>query len=314
MKLSVMLPFATSRPEQILPFASLVEWTHVARLWAGQSTGIEPHQGFAHLAGSGIRVPVGIGVTLMPLRHPYEAALQAVSLARVTGHAVTVGYGPGALDFQRALRGAPYSSQLGAVRDYLTILRGLTRGGEVAHDGEHYSFRGQLGAGPAPRVEVGAGVLRPGMARVAGGTADAAITWLTPASYVAQVLRPALAEGAEEAGRTPPRVVAMVPVALAKRSRQGAEMALASNGTHLALPHYRAMLARAGVDLPGTAALDDAAALVDAGAFVYGDAGEIADRLAEYAAAGVDEVVLNLTGVHRSFGAEAALDELRALL
>ncbi|MBB6551248.1 hypothetical protein HD593_006043 [Nonomuraea rubra] len=35
-------------------------------------------------------------------------------------------------------------------------------------------------------------MLRPGMARAAGTRADAAITWLTPPSYVRDVLAPAL--------------------------------------------------------------------------------------------------------------------------
>lgn len=313
MKCSIMLPFTTLRPEHLARYAALVEWTNVARLWTGQSMMIEPHQAFCHLAGSGIRVPVGIGVTLMPLRHPFEAAVEAESLARVTGHPVTIGYGPGAASFQTALRGAPYESQLGAVREYLTIVRTLVRGQEIEQDGEYFSFHGRLGDGPGPRIEVGAGVLRPRMARVVGEVADVAITWLTPAHYIRDVLRPALEEGARAAGGPPPRIVSMVPVALTKRDRVPAETALASNAAHLALPHYRDMLKRAGVELPGTSPLDDAAALVRGDAFLSGDLDELREKLRAYETAGVDEIVLNLAGVYKISGSDRTLSELQAL-
>lgn len=54
-----------------------------------------PHQVPAHLAGMGHTVPVGTAVTLLPLRHSYEAALQARSLALPTGRPAVAGYGIG---------------------------------------------------------------------------------------------------------------------------------------------------------------------------------------------------------------------------
>ncbi|WP_338087803.1 LLM class flavin-dependent oxidoreductase [Nocardioides lijunqiniae] len=314
LKYSVLLPFTTTRPEQLIPYASLVEWAPSSRLWTGQSICIEPHQSFAHLAGTGLRVPVGIGVTLMPLRHPFEAAVQAMSLARTTGQPVTVGYGPGAASFQAMLRGEPYASQLDAVRDYLTIVRALVRGQQSDHDGEYFSFHGRLDSGPGPRVEVGAGVLRPRMARLVGEVADAAITWLAPASYIHTTLRPALEEGARAAGQPAPRIVSMVPLALHKQGRVPAETALASNAAHLRLPHYVEMLARAGIKVRGERPLEDAEALVEGRAFLSGDIDELTSQLREYEVAGVDEVVLNLTGVHHKSGPQKAMAELRTIL
>lgn len=314
MKFSIMLPFTTTRPEHLARFAALVEWTGMSRLWTGQSMMIEPHQAFAHLAGTGVRVPVGIGVTLMPLRHPFEAAIQAESLARVTGHPVTMGYGPGAMAFQAALRGSPYTSQLTAVREYLTIVRALVRGQAIEHAGEYFSFSGRLGDGPGPRIEVGAGVLRPRMARVVGEVADVAITWLTPAPYIRHVIRPALEEGARAVGKPPPRIVAMVPLALTTRGRVPAETALASNAAHLAMPHYRDMLTRAGVELTGASPLDDAAALIRGGAFLSGDLVALRDQLNGYEHVGVDELVLNMAGVFKSSGKERTLTELQEVI
>jgi hypothetical protein len=91
-------------------------------------------------------------------------------------------------------------------------------------------------------------------------------------------------------------------------------LALASNAVHLRLPHYLDMLGRAGLrPVPGDPAAS-AAGLVERGAFLYGDADELAARLAEFTDAGVDEVVLNLTGVCARYGTPTALRELEFLV
>jgi alkanesulfonate monooxygenase SsuD/methylene tetrahydromethanopterin reductase-like flavin-dependent oxidoreductase (luciferase family) len=310
---SVLVPFTPRRPEQLLPYAALVAWTGARRLWQGQTLLVEPHQGFAYAAGAGFRVPAGLGVTLTGLRHPFEAALQARSLAMVTGHSVLAGFGPGARSFQEAL-GGRYRSPLTAVREYVSAVRELLGGGAVDHTGEYIRLHAQLPATPMPSVDIGLGVLRPGMARLAGEVADAAITWLTPAPYLAQTVVPALRAGADAAGRPLPRLVAMVPMALQSPDRDPVRLAFASNAAHLRLPHYRDMLRRAGAHLPDADETTAAKALVACGAFLSGTPQRLAEQLHEFFAAGVDEVVLNVTGVHTLFGHQAAIAELKSIL
>ncbi|MEV7545219.1 LLM class flavin-dependent oxidoreductase [Streptomyces sp. NPDC089915] len=311
---SVLIPFLPRRPEQILPYAGLVHWTHAERLWQGQSLMVEPHHGFVHAAGSGFRVPTGLGVTLMPLRHPYEAALQARSLALATGHPVVAGFGPGAPSLQKALLGAPYRSPLTAAREYLTAVRGLLAGEHVRLQGEYVTVDAQLAPFPSAPVELGLGVLRPAMARLAGEVADVAITWLTPASYLRDTVLPALREGAAKAGRPVPRLTAIVPLALTRADRTPGEIAWASNSAHLRLPHYTDMLRKSGIGITGTDPEADARLAVEGGAFLSGDAEGLVARLREYEEAGVDEIVLNVTGVANLYGPQAATEELRAIL
>jgi alkanesulfonate monooxygenase SsuD/methylene tetrahydromethanopterin reductase-like flavin-dependent oxidoreductase (luciferase family) len=309
-----MLPFATVKPEQIVPYASLVEWTGVHRLWQGQSITVEPHQGFSHLAGTGMRIPLGMGVTLMPLRHPFEAAVQASSLARLTGQPLTVGYGPGGKQFQSMLLGEPYRSPLTAVREYVDILQGLLAGRAVDVRGEYFSCNGSLPGGPTPRVEVALGVLRAKMARLAGEVAGAAVTWLTPASYLRDTVTPAMTAGAEGRAITP-RLVTIVPLAIASPNRNPAEIALASNAAHLRGPHYASMLAGAGIDISGARTpLDAAQRLVEGRAFLSGDIDTLLASLKEFEEAGVNEIVLNLTGVYNKFGPAKAMAEMKLLL
>ncbi|MFD4937997.1 LLM class flavin-dependent oxidoreductase (plasmid) [Streptomyces virginiae] len=315
---SVLLPCVPRRLEQALPFAGLVRWTEAVRLWQGQAMVMEPHQTFTGLAGAGFRVPTGFGVTLMPLRHPYEAALQARSVALATGEPVIAGFGPGAKAFQENILGAPYEKPLQVARQYVSAVRRLLDGETVVMDGPHLRFRGQLAPVAAPRVDVGLGVLRPAMARLAGEVADVVITWLTPPGYLRDVILPAVAEGAERAGRTSlPRIVAMVPTGLEKAEREGDEperLAVAGNAAHMGAPHYLDMLGRAGVDVGSGRIEDVARGVVETGAFAGGDLPQVVKALRAYEEVGVDEIVLNTTAVHKLFGARESLADLSEIL
>ncbi|MEV4332256.1 LLM class flavin-dependent oxidoreductase [Streptomyces sp. NPDC049597] len=312
---SFLVPFVPTRPEQLLPFAALSQWSKAVRLWQGQGTASDTHQAFSYAAATGFRVPVGTSVSLMPFCHPYDAALRAQSLAAAMGHSVVAGYGPGAKVLQRSILGSPYRSQLGAVRDYVTILRGLLTDGKADHEGEFYSCSAVLPRLPLPPVEIGLGVLRPRMAELAGEVADVAITWLTPAAYLKDTVVPALRAGAERAGRAMPRVVAMVPVALDGPERDATKLALAGNSGHMSLPHYTDMLSRSGIDVDMRADPEASGkALVGGNAFLFGNESEVRDKLREFADAGADEIVFNVTGVALTQGGTAALRELEQLL
>lgn len=311
---SVLTPFMPSRSEQIYPLSALVTHTGAGRLWQGQALIVDPYQTFAAAAGAGFRVPVGIGVGLMPFRHPFDAALAARSLALGTGHPVVAGFGPGAPILQQALLGRPYPSPLTATREYLSIVAGLLRGEEVDHQGEYFRCRFQMAGPPVPGIEVGVGVLRPKMAALAGELADVAITWLTPASYVRDEITPRLTAAAAAAARPVPRVAVVVPVCLPRNGVDPVDVFLAGSAGHLRLPHYQDMMRRAGVVVD----VDDPAKTVrsgmEQGAFIYADADEMPEALGAFGAAGIDEIVLNTTGVSQSHGFAAALDALGSIL
>lgn len=54
--------------------------------------------------------------------------------------------------------------------------------------------------------------------------------------------------------------------------------------------------------------------MAESGAFVFGSLDEIVKRFDEYLDAGVDEIVLNLTGVCNLYGPKAAMDDLKKIL
>lgn len=318
MKYSVIVPHAPSSLAELNTYADLAVKGLAHRLWMGQTVKLEPHQLFAGLAGSGRSVRTGTAVTLLPLRHPYEAALQARTVSALTGRSHVAGFGAGSARFVEGLTGAAYPKPLGIMREYLSAVRRLLAGQGVSLDGEHVKLMGRLvdlDEGSTSTVEVGAGVLRPGMARVAGACADVAITWLTPPSYIEKTLVPALVEGAEKAGRSErPRVVAVVHVILEAPGRDPVHQTLSAAGQHLSMPHYQKMLQSASVAIDPSDMVQSSAALIESGVFCYGDAGSIVKQMSAWADAGVDEVAINVAGTLFTEDEASALSDLEQIL
>jgi alkanesulfonate monooxygenase SsuD/methylene tetrahydromethanopterin reductase-like flavin-dependent oxidoreductase (luciferase family) len=309
-----MLPLQPAAPEQLRPFARIVDETAARRLYLGQSFGIESHLALAHLAGSGLRVPVGTAVSLMPLRHPAEAAMQARTVAALTGHPFVAGLGVSEPGLVAGIRGEAYASPRTAAADYLRVMRGLLDGGPVRVDSDYTPARMRLPPMEHPPVELALGVLRPRMAETAGQVADVAITWLAPPAYLRDVVAPALRRGAEAAGRPVPRLVAVVHAAVDRPGRDPLALLRSAAGAHLRRPHYAAMLREAGIDASEDDPDRTAAAVLGAGGLAWGDPAGLVDGLRAYAAAGVDEVALNVLGVIQAEGLDAGFADLRAIL
>ncbi|WP_461171163.1 LLM class flavin-dependent oxidoreductase [Arthrobacter sp. Z1-15] len=313
--ISVIFPIQPTDPKLILPFGKLVSQTRGARLWIGQSLNIETHHLLAYLVGAGIEVPLGTSVALAPpLRQPFDAAVSARSIAALSGHSFVAGIGAATPSFVAAVRGTPFASPRTAISEYVAIMRGLLQGQFLDSQGEYFGHTGRLVPFEHPEVTIGLGVLRARMAVTAGAIADQAISWLTPPKYVAEVLHPALLEGALSADRSVPHFTAVVQVATEKSGRNPVELALHSAHRHLEASHYVQMLRRAGLPIGEGTLRDDAAALVTHGAFLTGSPQEIVAGIQRYHEAGVDEVVLNVGGVLATEGVVAAMNDLVAIL
>ncbi|MEW1691363.1 LLM class flavin-dependent oxidoreductase [Streptomyces sp. NPDC091265] len=313
--LSVFHPAPPHALDAMTAFGTFARRRGVRRLWIGQSLHIESQLALAGLAARLPGLALGTAVAVAPLRHPYQAAVEARSLGVLSGGSYVAGYGPGALDLQQRLLAAPYERPLRAMGEYVSVMRRLLDGEAVDHQGEYHTTRYALPPMPgAGAVEVGLGVLRPGMARTAGQVADVAITWLAPYWYIAKALVPALERGASDRGRPAPRIASVVHAAVSGPGRRTDEAAYAAVGPHLRSPHYCDMLRQAGVAVDPADPRRGAAALVDSGVFVTGTPGEIADGLRQYREHGVDEVIVNVSGVLLAEGARAALSDLDAII
>src|SRR4051812_23208110 len=284
-----MFPHQLVDPDAILPFGRLTQEIGAARLWLGQSLGIESHPAVAYLAGAGCKISIGMAVGLTVLRHPYDAAFQARSLARLMGQPVAIGYGAAYPAYVASVQGRPYDKPAAAVGEYIDIARRLANNHMVAHNGDLFTVHNRLPPMSTPKVEIGAGVLREAMARITGRCGDLAITWLTPLNYIQDVIMPAVAAGAR-GFQKPPRIIAVVHAGLDRPGRDPNLLAQHGSISHLQAPHYVAMLRAAGLDVDASDPISGARQLVQEGIHLYGDAEHIAAEIAKYHAIGVDEV------------------------
>ncbi|MFI1890596.1 hypothetical protein [Streptomyces jumonjinensis] len=132
-------------------------------------------------------------------------------------------------------------------------MRSLLHGGPPGPAGPLFPLGAALPPAAAPTPEIAAGVLRPGMARAAGRTADTAVS-------------------------------------------------------------YAAMLRLAGLDIDVSDPVSGARELVEEGVFLYGGPEELAARIRHCFASGIDEVVLNTSGVTQVHGFGEAVADLRDIL
>ncbi|PPI41098.1 MULTISPECIES: LLM class flavin-dependent oxidoreductase [unclassified Rathayibacter] len=293
MDVGVMYPKMPTTLGGVLPYADLAR-RHGGRLWFGHSDAVDSLTMMAALAGRGAAIPLGTAVTLHPLWSPSALARQALSISRLSGASVVLGIGPGGARFQESALGAPLARPVAETERFARQVLAVT---------EH---------SPAA-VQLGFGVLRPAMAEAAGRAASHAITWLTPGSWIRDSIAPALARGAASSERPVPHLEAVVHVGVRRPGRDPVSLVDSAVHAHLAAPHYRDMLRRAGIDLP-----DDgrgaARAVVDQGVYLFGSPEEIADGLELLHADGADEVVVNVFGVLASHGEAAALADLEEVL
>jgi alkanesulfonate monooxygenase SsuD/methylene tetrahydromethanopterin reductase-like flavin-dependent oxidoreductase (luciferase family) len=119
---------------------------------------------------------------------------------------------------------------------------------------------------------------------VAGELADGTITFLAAPQVIAEHIAPAIKAAAAAAGRPVPRIVAMVSALLTEDAPAARAAFEAEYDIYDGMPSYQRITA-----LGGVARAADLA--------VYGDETTIAAALAEYGAAGVDELIVSRTNL-----------------
>jgi alkanesulfonate monooxygenase SsuD/methylene tetrahydromethanopterin reductase-like flavin-dependent oxidoreductase (luciferase family) len=151
----------------------------------------------------------GISIVPVPTWTPVSLAVQAATVAVLTGGTFILGVGPGQVHESgyRQQFGLPEQGPVGVMRDYMVALRGLLSGEKVTREARLFALRGvQLAVRP-PRAPVYLAALGPQMLRLAGELADGVLPNWASAEQIGW-LRERVAEGARKAGRDP----ASVPV------------------------------------------------------------------------------------------------------
>jgi 5,10-methylenetetrahydromethanopterin reductase len=268
----------------------------MAAYWIGQQFDWDAFSLLAALAREVPEIELGTAVTHLWTSFPVHMAQQAMSLRVLSEGRFTLGIGLEHRWVIEQMWGIDWDRPVSRLEEYLAIVSSLLRTGRVEHHGDFYDVETAfLRFEPDPDMQVVLAALGPRMLRLAGTKADGTVTWMTGPRAIAQHIVPSIRAAAAEAHRPPPRVIALMPIAVtadvaATRERVSEEMAI-----YHRMPSYQAMLAREGATSAGETGL-------------LGSRDEVEDALGRLGEAGVTDFGAIL------FGSEDEQEATRELL
>lgn len=194
------------------------------------------------------RAQVGTNVAVAFARSPSATAAAAWDLALWSGGRFNLGLGSQVGPTLEARFGVTADHPAPRLRDYVRAVRACFaafRQGYGGYDGDFYRIRRPAlqpgGEDLASDPDVYVAAVNPVMGRVAGEVGDGlAAHPFTTLSYLREVLLPALAEGAQGAGRRPPVIVLQLVVAPTRE-------AAAAQMSAYTVPAYRRVLVHEGL-------------------------------------------------------------------
>jgi F420-dependent oxidoreductase-like protein len=253
---------------------------------------------------------IGLGTAIVPTypRHPVALASQALVLEGLAPGRFRLGIGPSHRPTIEGMFGLEMNKPLEHLREYLAVLRGLLWDGSVDVSGTYFKVKAALPPGTEPpKTPLPISALRAGAFRLAGEISDGALSWVCPIPYLVNTAKPALLEGARAANRPAPPLIGHVPVAMSTDRDAVREAARPQLANYARLPFYQGMFADAGFPIPSDNTMPDA--LLDE-LVVSGSPDEVAARLHQIQAAGVDELLVMRINVADADGEDAALVDL----
>jgi probable F420-dependent oxidoreductase len=204
------------------------------------------HSGQLALAAAALeteRVELGTGIAWAFGRSPLLTAVSALDLDEMSDGRFVLGLGTGTRRMRTDWLGAPAEKPATRLRETVEAVRavwGAAEAGAVRYEGElvrldvrPYGRVGQV----RPLIPVYLAAVNEGMARMAGSVADGVVGHpMATARYIEEVMRPAIAAGAELAGRAPDDVAVADWVVVAasddrEQAREDAKRQIAFHAT-----------------------------------------------------------------------------------
>src|SRR5438874_5468317 len=157
---------------------------------------------------------IRLGTSVVPIypRHPLALAQQAATAAALGPGRLRLGVGTSHGPLTEGVYGLKMDHPLEYLREYVAVLRAALWDGTVDYAGRFITAKVQLNN--PPRLPILVGALGESAFRLAGELSDGAISWAAPLRYLRDVALPALREGARQAGRSTPPLVANVSIVL----------------------------------------------------------------------------------------------------
>ena len=244
-------------------------------LWYASAIGGDPLVAMAMAGRATSTIELGTSVLQTYTCHPVLQANRAASVASAMGRAgFTLGIGPSHEPVIDAAYGLSYAHPGRHTEEYVRAVTTLLTGDALNVDGDDFRIHsGTRGMKPEWPVSVMISALAPRLLRVAGELTDGTILWMANARAVGEHVSPRIRAAASSAGRSAPRIVTGLPVAVHNDEAEARQAAAEMFAGYGVLPNYRRILDIGGAEGPADAAIvgDEAAVttqlqgLLDAG-------------------------------------------------
>jgi DNA-directed RNA polymerase subunit beta' len=211
-------------------------------VWATEFYDRSATIGLAAMAQATERIELGTAIAYAFGRTPLVLAAEVRDLDELSGGRLTIGLGTGTRRMQQEWHGLDGEHPASRMEELVPLVRCLWRlhEGPVEHEGRFYRVRVRPTAPVVPplrpQVPIYMAGVNPRMVEAAGAVGDGLVGHpLFTAEYVREVVRPALARGAERAGREEPVPIAGYLTcsvdADREAARRGAAAVIAFNST-----------------------------------------------------------------------------------
>ena len=250
--------------EGVVKAARDLEAQGFASFWLPNVFGLDAITTLALAGRETSKIELGTAVVPTYPRHPIAMAQQALTAGAASNGRFTLGLGLSHKIVIEDLMGMSYAKPLRHMREYLTVLGELLAGRPARFAGEEYRVNLGLQVPGARPVPVLVAALGEQMLRLCGRLADGTILWMTGPKTIEQHVTKTLFAAAKGAGRTQPRIVANLPIALTHDPAAAREWVGKNFAIYGSLPSYRAMLDREGAAGPADVALAGDEKVLDA--------------------------------------------------
>jgi 5,10-methylenetetrahydromethanopterin reductase len=262
--------------ENLIAQAQRAERDGFASGWFANIFGFDAIMAAALCGRETSRIELGTAVVPTYPRHPTAMAQQALSAQAACGGRFALGIGLSHQLVIEMMFGLSWAAPYSHMREYMAVLGPLIRTGSVSYQGTEFRVNSNLAVSGATPCPILIAALAPKMLALAGRESDGTITWMTGPKTLKEHTVPRINEAASAAGRPAPRVVTGLPVALTTEIAAAREAAARIFQVYGALPSYRAMLDREGVEGPADVA-------------IVGDASAVSEQVARLREVGVTD-------------------------
>jgi alkanesulfonate monooxygenase SsuD/methylene tetrahydromethanopterin reductase-like flavin-dependent oxidoreductase (luciferase family) len=204
----------TTPADRIAPIAREVEQLGFGELWLAEDFfDLGGMSSVAVALGATKRIPVGLGIASIRVRHPALTAMEFATLAGAHPGRFLAGLGHGVTAWMEQMGLRP-PSVIRSLREGTVAVRRLLDGEELTEEGEYASFDAvRLSRPPTEHIPIYHGVHGPRSLELAGEVADGTLLgWFSSPEYVTWA-RERIDAGRARAGRQDPHPIVALCIA-----------------------------------------------------------------------------------------------------